>query len=91
MLRPVDPDVAVAAARTSLDISGAISEVTWEEHKLNAVAIARKLAQGQASSSWPRSQPTLEAHQPQKEMKPPRAHITKEYTDKPLSNKYARA
>jgi len=51
VLRPVDPNVAAAASRTGLDIGSAISEAATEEYKLNVMAIARKVAQGQASSS----------------------------------------
>ena len=48
MLRPVDPNVATAAAKTGLDVSGAVSEAAMEQYKLNVMAIARKEAQGHA-------------------------------------------
>ena len=44
MLRPVDHNVAVAAVKTGLDVSGAISEAATEQYKLNVMAIAGKVA-----------------------------------------------
>ena len=44
MLRPVDPNIAVAAARTGLDVSVAVSEAATEQYKLNVMAIDRKAA-----------------------------------------------
>jgi hypothetical protein len=87
LLRPVDPNIAAAAVKTGLDISSTISEAATEQYKLHVMAIARKVAQNQASSSCSCSHPTPEAHQPHKEKKPLRARITQEYMDKPLSNK----
>ncbi len=51
VLRPVDPNIAVAAAKTGLDVSGAISEAATEQYKLNVNALARKVAQGHVCAS----------------------------------------
>lgn len=44
VLRPVDPNIAAAAAKTGLDVSGAINEAATEQYKINMVAIAGKVA-----------------------------------------------
>ena len=44
VLRPVDPDVVVAAVNMGMDISAAISEAVTEAYKLTVMTIARKMA-----------------------------------------------
>jgi hypothetical protein len=42
---------AVAAAKMGLDVSSTVSQAATEQYKLNAMTMARKVAQDQASSS----------------------------------------
>ena len=56
VLRPVDPSVAAAAARTSLDVSTATSEAATEKHKLHARAVGLPPLGVTRKSMYPRAQ-----------------------------------